>query len=222
MSAGTWRIISFFFYFYILILLLPLVLFGCTELTDSTGGQTILPDNLKDNPVQPNLPKLNSTISPARDLTGKWAGTASFVEDNIFTGVSSGEVLCTWTGTFSLNLYQKGNEIIGYYNKGSASLWSEYTFKIKDTKQSILSQTGTVPPAGCVMPMNGLLNSGIDSGVVSSSSIKLNTGGKLVFSGSFTSDIMSLELVNCLLPSGDSCTIKDSSKWKITLTRQTD
>lgn len=166
-------------------------------------------------------PTITSTISPARDLTGKWVGSASFIEDNIYGGAASGEVLCSWSGTFTFDLIQNGNNIRGYYNKGTATTWSSFLFKISDHTQTIKSQTGEVPPAGCYVPEGNVLDSGIDSGTVSSSSIQMSTGGRPTFSGSFTSDHMSLSLTNCLLQAGDSCTVVDGAKWKITLVRQT-
>lgn len=166
------------------------------------------------------VPTMVPTLSPARDLTGRWVGTASFVEDNIFTGVSEGEVLCLWNGTFTLDLFQSGGTIIGYYNKGAAKNWSYFTFKVTGFEKKIISQNGTVPPAGCYVPSGGVVDFGVDRGTVSSTAIYLDANGKQTFSGAFTTDQMSLSLTNCLFQAGDSCTVVDKAKWKITLARQ--
>ena len=205
-------------FFVVLVAILALFLAGCLEQESQssptptgipTGSITVTP-----------TPTLDATISPARDVTGKWVGSAAFTEDNIYAGDASGEVLCSWSGTFTLDLVQRGNDVVGYFNKGTAALWSSFDFKITGHTQTILSQTGTVPPAGCWVPQGSAWNAGIDEGTISSSSIKLSTGGIPTFSGSFTSDHMSLSLVNCLLKAGDSCTVVDGAKWKITLVRQ--
>lgn len=164
-------------------------------------------------------PTLVPTLSPARDLTGRWVGTATFTEDNVYTGAARGEILCSWTGTFTLDLIQKGSAIVGYYNKGSASDWSYFTFKITGHEQKIVSQDGEVPPVGCAVPSSGILDEGIDSGTVSSTAVYMDTNGKPTFSGSFTTDQMSLSLVNCLFPAGDSCKVSGTG-WKISLARQ--
>jgi len=166
------------------------------------------------------VPTIVPTLSPARDLTGRWVGTATFTEDNIYAGVASGEVLCSWTGTFTFDLIQEGNTIVGYYNKGVAKNWSYFTFKVTGFEKKIISQNGTVPPAGCYVPSGGIVDFGIDSGIVSSTAIYLDANGKQAFSGAFTTDQMSLSLTNCLLQAGDSCTVVDKAKWKITLVRQ--
>ncbi len=165
-------------------------------------------------------PTLSTTISPARGVSGTWIGSASFTEDNIFTQEDSGEVLCSFSGTFTLDLVQNGNTIIGYLNKGSSATWSSYLFQISEHSSSLLSSTGLVPVIGCWYPEGGVWDEGLDSGTVSSSSIQLSTHGRPTFSGSFTSDHMSLSLVNCLMQAGQSCTVVDGAKWKITLVKQ--
>ncbi|HII38399.1 TPA: hypothetical protein HA318_00140 [Candidatus Micrarchaeota archaeon] len=166
------------------------------------------------------IPTLDATINPARDLTGKWTGTASFEEDNIFTRAAAGEVLCSWAGTFTLNLVQNGNDITGYLNKGSSATWSDYSLQVTSHSQTVLSAPGEVPPAGCPVIQGGIMDGGLDSGTISSTAILLNAHGRQVFSGSFTTDQLTLSINQCLFHSSNTCTPKNPTKHKITLTRQ--
>jgi len=142
----------------------------------------------------------NSTISPARDLSGAWKGTASFQEN-----VEGAQ--CTTTGTFTLNLQQEGNDVNGDFVLSHISI-----------NQKRLPGNYEVPPIGCSGPVNNELGGQVD-GTVSSSSITLNSGGYRQFSGSFTTDIMSLKLEKCLV-NDEPCTVDNNAKWKISLTRQ--
>lgn len=142
----------------------------------------------------------NSTISPAGDLTGTWRGTASFRED-----VEGAQ--CTTTGSFTLNLQQDGNDLAG-----------DYVFSGISISQKRIAGNYDVPPVGCAGPADNEL-SGQVSGTASSSSLTLDSGGLRQFSGSFTSDIMSLSLTRCLV-NDEPCTVASGSQWKITLTRQ--
>ena len=146
-----------------------------------------------------NSTNLNTTISPARDLTGTWVGPASFQEN-----VEGAQ--CTITGTFTMTLQQDGNNVNGDFVLSAISI-----------HQKSLPSDSPVPPIGCSGPVDKELPGHV-GGTVSSSAITLNMGGQRQFSGSFTSDIMSLKLERCLV-NDEPCTLDNSAKWKISLTR---
>jgi len=144
--------------------------------------------------------ELNTTISPAKDLTGTWKGTASFQEN-----VEGAQ--CNITGNFRLVLQQNGNNLQG-----------DFVFSHISINSKKLPGNYVVPPIGCSGPVGNTLSGQVD-GTVSSSSLKLNMGGSKQFSGSFTGDIMSLKLERCLV-NDEPCTLSNGAQWKITLTRQ--
>ncbi len=57
-------------------------------------------------PLPTSTPRLETTISPARDLTGTWRGGINMIE-------FSDDPLCQWSGSITLNLAQNGNDIVG-------------------------------------------------------------------------------------------------------------
>lgn len=144
-------------------------------------------------------PAPSGQLSPARDLTGDWSGTASFRED-----VEGAQ--CLFTGVFYLRLQQEGNDVGG-----------DFSFTETSVRQTRLPTDSGVPAVGCSHPDSGV-TSGQVYGSVSSSAIYLGVGGRPQFSGSFTTDLMSLRLEKCLVQ--DACTVANPAQWTITLTRQ--
>jgi len=55
----------------------------------------------------PSTPKIDSTISTARDISGQWAGIVSFTER---------VPQCSYSGNFRLNLQQNGNNAQGGFD----------------------------------------------------------------------------------------------------------
>ena len=165
-------------------------------------------------PVQP-IPTLDSVITPAGNLEGTWSGSTSFEENlNRCIGGNVGCVTtCGFTGIFTLNLQQQGN-----------SLQGDYAFKItghqSDSRYSTAEGSFEFAEP-CAMPSGTDTLTGGVSGTVSSSSIKLNVGSSPTFSGSFTSNLLSLAITNCFAQGpSPTCTITDGAKWKLMLTRK--
>lgn len=149
--------------------------------------------------VIPENNTLNTTITPAKDLSGTWSGPASFQE-------TVDGARCTITGTFTLNLQQNGNDVSGDFDLSRISI-----------HQQTLPSSSSVP-GFCAGPVNNELPGSV-TGTVSSSSISLDQSGQPQFSGSFTTDIMSLTLKKCLV-NDEPCTVSNGAQWKISLTRK--
>jgi hypothetical protein len=113
-------------------------------------------------PAPPPTPRLDTTITPARDLTGAWRGGVNMID-------FSDEPLCQWAGSITLNLVQNGNNI-----QGNANVNFDAPVALKPT-----ARCGLAP-----IQINNVVGS------VSASAIRLEGGGA-VFTGSFTSDLMS-------------------------------
>lgn len=134
------------------------------------------------------------TITPARDISGIWTGTTSF-ESN------EARPSCIYKGTIILDLKQMGNVLTGTYEINSPS-----------------GVTTTAGKSRGIECRSGRLGAFVQ-GKVSSSRIDF-TGITIVFSGSFTTDLMTLNFESC---PNQQC--KDGSKnvgWVGTakLTRQ--
>ncbi len=113
-------------------------------------------------PAPPPTPRLETTITPARDLTGAWRGGINMID-------FSDDPLCQWAGSITLNLAQNGNDIAG-----NANVIFDAPVALKPT-----ARCGLAP-----IQINNV------RGSVSASSIRLEGGGA-VFTGSFTTDLMS-------------------------------
>ena len=136
-------------------------------------------------------PKLTTTITPARDVTGRWTGSASFQEN-----VEGAE--CLFQGTFVLNLQQQGNSVQGNF------VFTETAFH--ETK---VPTTSLIPQIGCSGPVDKTTRGSVQ-GTVSSSAIDLSIGAEKVFAGSFTTDLMKLTLTACLVQNDQECTVDDT------------
>ena len=115
-------------------------------------------------------PELTTKITPAKDVTGRWSGNA-FFKDNV------ANPQCSYEGVFNLDLQQNGNNLVGTY---------QMTIK----KSTQLLDTG-LP---CVQP--GQFPMAQITGSVSTSRIEF-TDNFADFTGSFTSDLMSLDFESC-------------------------
>ncbi|NYZ78471.1 hypothetical protein H0N96_03655 [Candidatus Micrarchaeota archaeon] len=181
-------------------LLLLLMLLGFLSVTTPPAPQ----QNSKQSPSEQGSAspseQPSNHLSPARDLTGRWTGSASFQEN-----VEGAE--CLFGGDFILTLQQDGNSVYG-----------DFEFTETSLKQTRVQTESSIPSIGCYHPVEGV-TSGQFSGSVSSSAVELNVGGRRQFSGSFTTDLMSLKLETCLVQDAP-CTVADAAKWKISLTRQ--
>ena len=133
-----------------------------------TQQQNITPPQVL--PQQASPPKLTTKISPATDLTGRWIGKA-LVKDN------ADNPNCEYEWELDLNLTQQGNNIQGTY---------AITIKKATHLLSI--------PLPC-LPLGQYPDKPI-TGSVSSSSIGF-TDNFTQFSGSFTSDLMTLNFESC-------------------------
>ncbi|MEK6825942.1 MAG: hypothetical protein AABY00_04100 [Nanoarchaeota archaeon] len=128
------------------------------------------PDEQKiPSPEKAQEKKLDTTLSPARDLTGVWQGPARWT-NNV------NNPACRYEGTFTVKFNQQGNALAG-----------DYTSDITKSEQLLSSvpcsprgRQGTVPL----------------SGTISASSFKF-TVATIDFSGTFTSDLMQGTLVSC-------------------------
>ena len=160
----------------------------------------ITPFEPQQNTEQSPSEQPSNQLNPARDLTGRWVSSTSFQEN-----VEGAE--CLFSGVFILTLQQNGNSVYG-----------DFEFTETSLKQTRVQTESSIPSVGCYHPVAGV-TSGQFSGSVSSSAVELNVGGRRQFSGSFTTDLMSLKLVKCLVQDAP-CTVADAAKWKISLTRQ--
>lgn len=143
--------------------------------------------------------ELTTTLTPARDLTGTWSGTAKFQEN-----VPGAE--CLFEGTFALTLQQQQNNVRGNF------VFTETAFE-----QTNLPTDSPIPPIGCSGPVDGTTRDQV-TGTISSSALTLQRQQTKQFSGSFTTDQLALTIHECLVQFGDECTVEDN-KWNIILTR---
>lgn len=132
-------------------------------------------------------------------MTGSWTGPASFQEN-----VEGSK--CFFQGTFVLTLQQQGNAVQGNV------VFTETAFQ--ETK---IPTASLIPPIGCSGPVDKTTRGSV-RGTVSSSAIDLSIGSKKVFAGSFTTDLMKLRLVTCLVQQDQECAVGDA-KGTITLMR---
>ena len=141
----------------------------------------------------------SSELSSARDITGRWSGSASFQEN-----VPGAD--CLFKGTFELDLQQQENNVEGQFR------FTETGFEQKRQQSS-----NPIPPIGCSSPIDKVTTGQVE-GTISSSGLTLNENGEKLFSGSFTSDILSLSLTNCLVQD-EECSLA-ANTWTIQLIRE--
>ena len=115
--------------------------------------------------------ELTSTITPARDLTGRWSGSAIY-QDNALNPN------CKYEGSFVFNFQQNGNNIQGNY-------------ALTITKPTQLLDTGLPCSPKGTYPLTTL------AGTVSSSRIDFTDPSGNIFSGTFTTDLMTLNFESC-------------------------
>ncbi len=113
--------------------------------------------------------KLTTTISPARDLTGTWQGPAQWT-NNV------NNPACQYEGTLTIRFRQKGNVLVG-----------DYSARITKTEQLISSVPCSPEGEQGTFPLTGK---------VSSSEFEFAVA-TILFSGTFTSDLMKGKLESC-------------------------
>ncbi|MBI4894147.1 MAG: hypothetical protein HY833_00180 [Candidatus Aenigmarchaeota archaeon] len=167
------------------------------DLTGETGNTVGQPAEETSGQQGDSQQGLTTAISPARDLTGDWAGTLS---RSFSINEETEDVLCLYTGTVRLTLRQQGNGVIGSMRIDKIT--------VKDTqKQAPIDEYGlpaVVIPCGVPVSPPYL---DIDlEGTASSSTIDLQ-GFFTRFSGSFTADLMTLYPEQCVFGSGSGCSV---------------
>ncbi len=112
---------------------------------------------------------LDKVISPARDLTGVWEGTATW-KNNVRNPA------CSYEATINFNFAQKNNQLDG--------TWYTTITKVNQLLQSVpCGSTGRNPEATL-------------QGTVSSSTAKFSSG-PIDFSATFTTDLMEGTFESC-------------------------
>jgi len=142
-------------------------------------------------------PELTSTITPARDLSGKWIGLFESQEN-------TPDVDCLYTSTFELQLQQKGNNLQG-----------SMIFTNIDVEQNYKSSI----PIPCGVPIERSSSDPI-TGTVSSSALSIFRGGTKVMSGSFTTDNMMLVVDRCVMQPYSKCTVANDGRATVILSRR--
>lgn len=142
-----------------------LLIAGCTGKGDSTGPA----EGEQQGAAQKG--QLASTISPARDLTGTWAGSAIYQDNAVNPN-------CKYEGGFVFNFQQQGNNIQG-------------TYSLTITKSNQLLDTGLPCSPPGQYPAAAII------GTVSSSRIDFTDTSNDIFSGTFTTDLMTLNFESC-------------------------
>ncbi len=145
--------------------------------------------------------KITSTITPARDLTGKWSGSFKTREDTT-------DVECLYTGTMLLTLQQRGNALTGTFRLDDIDVQT----KNKETDS-------TIPPIPCGVPVYPTYIEAPVTGQVSSSAIEIYGGGLTQWSGSFTTDLMTLYFKQCVVGPG-GCILADKQGSSAKLMRE--
>ncbi|MBI2650669.1 hypothetical protein HYX04_05165 [Candidatus Woesearchaeota archaeon] len=112
---------------------------------------------------------LDTAISPARDLTGVWEGTATW-KNNVLNPA------CSYEGAINFNFAQKNNELEG--------TWHTTITKINHILKDI--------PCGS----EGRNPEAILKGTISSSTAKFSSG-PIDFSATFTTDLMEGAFESC-------------------------
>ena len=128
-------------------------------------------------PKQPVAKPLTQTISPARDLTGNWAGSITFTNN-------CANPSCKYIGKMSppaltMNLQQNGNQVVGGVTVDFAN------FEIEEL----------IPGQGCgtfaqLVNQGAVSVSPINNGVVSASRFTFNDVGGNVWSLQLTTDLL--------------------------------
>ena len=184
------------------------------DLTDGIGDsdqQTSQPAEQARGQEEAPQQGLTTAISPARDLTGDWAGTLS---RSFSINEETEDVFCLYTGTAKLTLQQQGNGVTG------SMRIDEIT--VKDTQKQAPTDEYGLPAViiPCGVPVSpSYLDIDLE-GTVSSSTIDLQ-GFFTRFSGSFTTDLMTLYPKQCVFSSGSGCSVVAGSDsiMKLTKTR---
>ena len=141
-------------------------------------------------------PELTSTITPARDLSGKWIGLFESQEN-------TPDVDCLYTSTFELQLQQKGNNLQG-----------SMIFTNIDVEQNYKSSI----PIPCGVPVDRSSSDPL-TGTVSSSALSILRGGTKVMSGSFTTDNMMLVVDRCVMQPYSKCIVANGGRATVILSR---
>lgn len=114
-------------------------------------------------PTPSPTPRLESTIEPARNLTGTWRGGLNLVKAD--------DQDCDWSGSLVLNIQQSGSTLTG---TGQATF----------SKGVPLMEGVDCPTDASPIPLTL-------TGTVSSSRVQINAGEGVDLTGSFTADLMS-------------------------------
>jgi len=155
--------------------------------------------------------RLATTISPARDLTSSWAGA---LPGSFSIKEETADNFCLYTGTVELEMQQQGSQVAGQMKIENIKV--ETTQK----QESQMDEYGLlVPPVPCGVPVAPPYISLDVVGTVSSSAISLE-GYYTGFSGSFTTDLMTLYPEKCVTNAGSDCSVVRGSDSVVKLTRQ--
>ena len=122
----------------------------------------------------------NAALSPARDVTGTWSGSLAMQDD--------GPPGCSYGGTATLTIAMSGNDVSG-----------SLTESVQVTNQ---------PDPSTPCDTTGTVTFGV-SGTVSSSSITMTDSEGDTLSGSFTTDLMTLNVASAVSPpsGGGQCVV---------------
>ncbi len=155
--------------FLIFLLAVSLLVFGCVSQQQSEQIKQAGQQEGQKNETQVQK-TLNTTITPARDLTGSWSGSTAY-QDN------AANPNCKYEGKFDLNLQQQGNALQGVYQLTITKATKLLTTSLP------CSQLGAYPPQQI-------------TGTVSTSIVQF-TEGYATFIGVFTTDMINLNFESC-------------------------
>ncbi len=128
------------------------------------------------------MPPIQTAITPARNLSGTWSGTVTYVSEHYVAGNAASSAVCTYTGDFSIDLVENENALQGTTTITLTNVESDVTPEHYATCHLVPGQAPSVKNV---------------AGTVSSTRIDLDPVGPDVgfkYSGFFTTDLMTLNL----------------------------